>query len=320
MDNVIRAIDETLVVSVRDGLRQFVQQNQRREFSIFSDYCLEDKQKPNKVVAFTIMPHDCHINEYIKFLSKIVPKDLKNSRSVNPDFLHHIAEPRLFHLIFILGSLKGLTQNAALSGRNHTIQALNNTEAMIRGWQRNQLIEIKYFDLIRRKLNQMRKSVDKKSPNLNLFRQVLIVSLLVAFLAYLLTLEAKATIVGWFSDRDKIIQAWDAIALDIFLLNYNALCERNKINGADTKIIVGAVEQESEMPPWFDSINRIPDYLAGTVASWNLEKNTVHLPKHLSVLRGCFVDNSFCSIFKIAVTSTLLQCSRVVVSRAPIYA
>jgi hypothetical protein len=56
MDDVIRAMDGTLLASVRDDLRLFLQLNPNQKFTIYSDYCLDDKRKPNKVASFTIAP------------------------------------------------------------------------------------------------------------------------------------------------------------------------------------------------------------------------------------------------------------------------
>jgi len=188
---------------------------------------------------------------------------------------------------------------------------------MIRGWRQKQPDGIQYFNSVLRKTAQMRKSLDKKSPSLKLFRQVLIVSLLAAYLASLLTREANATIVGWCSDRDKIIEAWDGMARDMFAMNHNACCERFGIDSGKTKLVIGVANGPDEIP-WFDAANRIPDHLAGALASWQLNGNVVTMPKHASIIQECFADNRFCVIVKISVTPTLSECSRVIVSRSPI--
>ncbi|ESS68488.1 hypothetical protein MGMO_146c00270 [Methyloglobulus morosus KoM1] len=319
MENVIKILDGTLLCSIRDDLRKYLNLNKNTKFVISSDYYLEDKHMPNKVASFSIIPYDFQFEPYLGYLGKMAPNDIKNCRTVSTDFIRHISEKRIFSVSFIFKSLKGLTEQAGLSSREFIMQQFDYTISMVKCWMVNQPEGSEYFESIVIKLNAAKKNLNKKSPNLNLYRNVLIVSLLASYLAYLLTKESKAEVIGWFSDQDKIVDAWDRIAQDLFTMNHNALCERDGLNSKDTKLLIG-VKEKGEQQLWYDEINRIPDHLASALASWDLNNNTVKRVKHTDVLRQCFADNHFCSIIAIDLSPTLFKCCRLTVSKNPIKA
>jgi hypothetical protein len=315
MDNFIRTLDGTMLASVRDDLKKYIQINPFTKFFIFSDYCLDDKNKPNKVASFTIVPYDFEFSEYSEHIHRIAPNDIKGSRSIKSGFLEHIAENRLFHLSCVFENLSGLTSNGIITGREHVLQSIDHTTRMVQEWINKQPENAAYYAKLLKKFSELKNNLNKKSPNLNLFRNVLVVSLVAAYLAYLLTKEAGATIIGWCSDRDKIVETWGQIAHELFSLNHHALCLRDNIKSAGTKLLVSPRAYDA---PWYDSINRIPDHLASTIASWSWADNTVNHAKHIDVLRSCFADNPFCSIVKISIKPEASQCSRIVVSKNPI--
>ena len=316
MQGIISALDGTLQASVTQDLRHYLATDRGSKFSIFSDYCLDDKDKPNKVASFSIIPHDYDLNTYPAYLNKIAPRDIKSTRSPNPDFLRHIAENRLFHVSFMFGNLNGITEGVEGTSKSHIEAMLCQTISMVNSWPRTTNQSGNYYDSLAKKLAKLQRRLQRKSPSLNLFRNTVIVSLLAAYLTYLLTRHGNASIVGWFSDRDKIIDAWDGIALDLFIMNHHALCERDGLDSETTKLVFGYADK-GESPAFLDAMNRIPDHLAGALASWSFPTNTVQHPKHDQILQTCFADNQFCSIIKLSVGPQITQCSRVIVSRYP---
>ena len=317
MQGIISALDGTLQASVAEDLRRYLAVDRGTKFSIYSDYCLDDKHKPSKVASFSIIPYDHDLDAYPTFLNRIAPRDLKSTRLPKHAFLEHIAESRLFHVSFMFGTLKGITESSVGNSRAHIDAMLEETISMVQNWPRTTKQQRTYYDSLVRKLLAQRISLQRKSANLNLFRNSVIVSLLAAYLAYLLTRHANASIVGWFSDRDKIIDAWNGIAFDLFAMNHHALCERDAFDSAVTKLVVWRADCVHETYVT-DAMNRIPDHLAGALASWSLETNTVQQAKHSEILQTCFADNPFCSIIKLSIDHQVTKCSRVVVSRKPI--
>ena len=69
---------------------------------ITSDYCLDDKEKPNDVVTFTLFPFG---DPYIikELIKQHVSKDLKHCRDVSKNAIKYIKEsPYFFSLAFII--------------------------------------------------------------------------------------------------------------------------------------------------------------------------------------------------------------------------
>ncbi|MGB7194890.1 MAG: hypothetical protein WBD81_15665 [Collimonas pratensis] len=317
MEDVITALDGTLRETISANLRRYLQLNRNSKFIILSDYCLDDRKKPNRVASFTILPNDFEFTSYSNYLGEISSKDLKNCRSIKPDFIKHISEKRIFSISFIFEDLKGLTDNSMIAGKFLVNERIDNTISMINKWTRKQPYNKDNHKSFIKKLNSIKSNINSKTPNLNLYRSVTIISLLAGYLAYMLTKEANAITVGWFSDRDKIIEAWDGVAIDMFSANHNALCERNGIHSSKTKLFIGN-DGGNSGALWFDNFNRIPDHLAGTLASWDIKNNTLQRGKHVDILRNCFADNDFCSIVQIAITPESSTFSRIVVSKNPI--
>ena len=313
MDDLVIALEGTLLASINRDLKKFITRNQNTKFLIVSDYCLDDKFKPNKVASFTIIPYDFDLSEYTKRLQKMAPRDLKRSRKVNESFVEHISEKRIFSVSFVFENLQGLTQGATAVGKDFINPRIDNTISMIKVWIKNQPDQKEYYKSIIKKLIVLKANINSKSPNLNLYRYVVLIPLLAGYLAYLLSKEANAEIVGWFSDRDKIVDAWNGVALDGFALNHNAFCERNGLESSKTKIVMGA-SSASDKKLWSDEFNRIPDHLAGALASWDMSTNLCTQTKHMRLMEGCFADNDFCSIFKVNIEASNYQFSRVVVT------
>ena len=60
-----------------------------------------------------------------------------------------------------------------------------------------------------------------------------------------------------------------------------------------------AVDEGSERKLWFDTLIRLPDFIAGTVASWNLETKLTSRDIHARLLEQVFADNINCNLIKI---------------------
>src|SRR5690606_22419899 len=74
----------------------------------FSDYCLDDKEKPNDVVTFSIIPYitDFHIVE--DHIKKCAKTDIKKTRVVNEKFIEFLNKYPLINFSFIINDRKYL--------------------------------------------------------------------------------------------------------------------------------------------------------------------------------------------------------------------
>lgn len=316
MEELVKVFDGVMLKSTRDDLRSFIYNNNARKFIIYSDYCF-DKSKSNSVASFTIVPYDVGIDYEAQYIKKIAPNDIKNTTKVNELFVRHLKSKRLFHINFIFVDLAGLTENLELFGTKYVVKSIEHTIEIIRGWLKNQPEGKEKFNQLLKKLKSLKSEASRKTFNLDLYRKIIIVSFLAAYIAYLLTKEAEAEIVAWFSDRDKITEAYKGIAFDYFDLNHHGLCERDNLKSTKTQLGIGAPVNDDTGNLWYDDLNRMPDYLAGALASWDLKNNTISHIKYTSILRECFANSQSNSIIKVDIKSNGYSCVRLSISPAP---
>lgn len=281
---------------------------------MYSDYCLGDGSKPNEIVSFTIMPYDDYPDIIKNRILSLSPTDIKKKRAVNPNFIAYLKEKRLLHINFILGSRKGLTQAEGFSEKDIVILSIDKTAKMLDEWCNNTPSEADYFKGIKKKLNKTKNELSKKSNNYILFRDVTLISLLAGYLTYMFTKIGKAKMFGWFSDRDRLVDAYNKLAADLFVINHHALCERDSIDSSITQIVFGVPETDGKV--WYDEMNRLPDHIAGTLADWNIENNSTTKSKFISMLEDCIADNPYLIILRLVLEPNNFRCSRILVSRA----
>jgi len=312
MDHLMPSLDDVLLRTTADDFRRYVADNpEQRKFMIYSDYCIGDKKKANDVVSFTVMPYDNFPDSEKALIKSLAPKDIKNTTTIAPSFIEYLNERRLFHISFVLKSRKGITHDPVLEQRQIVTARLENTIKMIQGWTPPR----PHYAEIVKKLENVKREMSKKSANFRLFRDISLVPLLAAYIAFLLTKEAKAEMVGWFSDRDSMVEALDSVALDFFGLNHHALCLRAKIYSEPTKLSVG-VQRNETGGVWYDEQNRLPDHIAGTLADWNFQKSAMK-GKFVQMLENVFADNRYCVVINLDFGTDVFTCSRLIISKNP---
>jgi hypothetical protein len=82
--------------------------------------------------------------------------------------------------------------------------------------------------------------------------------------------------VGWFSDRDSIIAAYDRIASDLIVINYGSICRHRGVEFQSVQLRYGDPRPDPRVPKRsrYDAIVRIQDYLSGALAAYNYRQNT----------------------------------------------
>ena len=142
----------------------------------------------------------------------------------------------------------------------------------------------------------------------------MIINLLAAFTAYLLCKEANVEIIGWFSDRDDIINSFQGIVFDLYSMNHHGLCERDNISDSKIKLVIGDPTQNGRNNKmWYDELNRVPDFITGTLSDYDFSNNIVSKAKFSTMLEGCIADNDKISILKLYFDSGVLKCARIAV-------
>ena len=316
MEEILKVIENTFRKSTISDLKDYIQKNSHhKKWLMYSDYSIGDRKKPNDVASFTIMPYDEYPDVIKDRIFSIAPTDIKDKRSVSPDFIAYLKEKRLFHINFILGSRKGLIHSNELSKKEVVMTSLNQTTAMLDKWCDNTPNNLEYFVKIKKKIIVAKNELAKKSANYALFCDVILIALLAGYISYIFTKCNNSKIFGWFSDRDKIVDAYDTLIADQFGMNHHGLCERDFIDSSKTNIAFGVPEVSENGKIWYDEMNRLPDHIAGTLADWDIDKNISTKPKFIKMLEECIADNPYLVILRLNLEPSLVQCSRVVVSK-----
>jgi len=170
---------------------------------------------------------------------------------------------------------------------------------------------VDYFKKVIKKLNLLKNKMDRKSPNYKLFQDVSLISLFAGYICYLFTKYASAKIIGWYSDRDKIIESYDMVASNLFHLNHHSLCERDSIDSSLTKVIFGIPKEDEDGKPWYDEMTRLPDHIAGTISDWDILNNWSSKNKFVAILEDCMADNPYIIILKLSLEPKVFKCSRI---------
>lgn len=78
--------------SYTDFKKFFIENKDVKKWMICSDYAIGDKNKKNDIVTFTFYPYIVDHQLLQKAIKALAPKDLKNTRTINEDFLSFIKE------------------------------------------------------------------------------------------------------------------------------------------------------------------------------------------------------------------------------------
>ena len=81
----------------------------------------------------------------------------------------------------------------------------------------------------------------------------------------------------------------------------------NNVYTKDIKLIYAITEEGIS----YEEMNRIPDYIAGTLAEWNPDSQFVSKEKFVTLLQSVIANNNFCPIIELSLSDKELKCSRI---------
>ena len=300
MEKMLEIIYQTLKKSTLDNFKSYIALNNGvgQKFCIYSDYCLDDKDKSNNAISFTISPAPLAFPEFKEPISKVIPRDIKHTKDLTENATNFLNLKIFFHFNFILTDTDGLLWDVSRTPQQVLIQGIDTVILMIEKWIRNQPEGYEYFTQQIKKFKIWQQELKKRTANVKLAKQIIIVPALAGLIAFLLTKYARATDIIWFSDRDKIINSYNEIAYELFQIWHFGLCDQHQALEPYSNIGL-AKPNISESILWFDHLVRVPDYLAGTLSSWDITTHKISKPKHAKIMQEVFADNNFCSVIDI---------------------
>lgn len=263
------------------------------KWMLISDYCLDDRNKANDVITFSILPYYDSFENIKKVIDGIAPKDIKNTRHINKAFIDFLKSNLMFHISFLLGRnnqslLKDWSKEVIVSG-------LEEIKTLLEEWKENTPGNIDYYNEVDKRVNIILSDMKSKGYNLKLIQRLLLTCFLAAYIGNKIFEKAESTeIIGWFSDRDALLTKHKNVASDLFHINFHGLTG----NSDAIKIVIGKPNDDSKAM-WYDELNKLPDYITGVIADWDMDKNTVTHEKFSEVLKDVVADNPNISILKL---------------------
>ena len=265
------------------------------KWMLYSDYCLDDKNKPNDVLSFVLIPFisEEKYHELEQKIKETQPVDIKHTRSISWEFMDYIKTQPVFSFSFIVNDRQ------LLFGSDEAEQ-LKTVENILNGWKTgfirwrdnadNDQQREGYKDTIA-KINKQLREIFLKKKVKDQMDMLLITILASYYTASILKHLPDIQLFGWFPDRDKTNETCEGLAVPIFnALQYEYLGAR--------QYQFCAAKPDSQTVPFYDNENRIADVICGTLADYNLEKNEISKDKFDEVLQGLMADNMFAKVYR----------------------
>lgn len=315
LSHILDAVNSTISMSADKDMEThfFNTYGDVPNWFIYSDYCLNDKRKRNDVVTFVVVPHLYDKKVFENMVNVVAPSDIKKSRFVKTEFLELVRSAPILILSFILSRNRVVSRSREMTNEKLNLMTeMDSTIQMLADWVSAAKSNRSYHENIRRKMIAIRRDMTKKSFATNLLKDILIVSMLAGYVGFLLNKKCMPSKIGWFSDRDKIIDAYDRICLDMFTLNYQGICDFYGIENTQAEIAVGIPNSSGKM--WYDEFNRIPDHVTGALADWDLEKNSLTHTKFIPLYEKLLNDNPMFYLFRLNIAEDSAKCSRIILS------
>lgn len=292
MEKIFSMINGTINKSAVVEFREFIKKYSNvTKWYVCSDYCFGDDSKPNDVVSFVIYPHDIDIGLKQDYIQSLQMKDLKKTRSINPDFCRFLHSGTFFSFNFILEKINYFNSWNNKDLQQHFVDTCIET---VNQWKdttpKNSELYIEYAGRLRRFKNNM----GSKSFNCALMARMLSVAFLAGYIKYLLLQEHKnLDLYSWLPDRDAITEWQDGICEIFYHIMSHELCTRHltdpKIESKMEEIYFEANKTEQ----FYDQLNRVADYICGTLADYDYNNGIVTAEKQCILVEDAIADNSY---------------------------
>lgn len=279
-----------------------------RKWVCFSDYCIDDKNKPNDVITFSLMPYIHDIEELSSHIKLIVPKDIKNARTVSKEYIDFLTHYQLINFSFIINDRKKFFGKDNIIFTESLITIYSQAKEQYIIWIKNQPEKTDYYQNVIRKINLTIQQI-KQGNKIKQIYAAFLITYLGAFVSGLIVKRTRAEIFGWLSDRDAIHEVSDLLAIDLFEYFMFGFSEIENCQFT-------AAKATSTDKPFYDELLKIPDYVAGTLADYNPNTGTISKPKFDTILTDYIADNKHNNfIFKIESKDDMINCSRIAIHK-----
>ncbi len=304
---IVDTLHNTIQKSTLYGFKQFIQLNdQHVGWTIISDYCIDAMDKPNNCLTFSITPMSPSLYHTINWaIEQDIPKDLKKTKDIPDKTIKFLRYNCFFYNFnFLIDDFRYIISPSGDTKDTQRI-LLNDVKRIIN--------QYKYDDNFAKTYKFFLQELERPNFNIALFNRIYIACVICSYLhIQILKYAKKATTVSWLSDRGKIADAYNHFAMCLYQTFYDNLRLKYKITNAEKSVIFGA--QDANKKLFYDNCIKIPDYLAGTLASYDMEKNDIEKEKHRKIIDEVFANNNKITTFKLSFKDGI-KCSKIIFSK-----
>ena len=292
MDKAFSVINRTVNKSAIASFRMFLSKYSNvTKWYVCSDYCFEDNKKKNDVVSFVIYPHDFDISLKQSYIQSLQNSDLKKTRSINPDFCQFLHSGTFFSFNFILekDNFFNLWKKKDLQQ-----QFVDTCIKMMDQWIITTPKNKKLYTEYAGRLRKFRNNMNRKSFNCKLLARILSVAFLAGYVKYLVLQEHKnVQLYSWLSDRDAIVKWEDGICEIFYHIISHGLCTNCLTNPMIENKMREIYVANDEAEQFYDQLNRVADYICGTLADYDYKSGSVTAEKQCILIEEAIADNNF---------------------------
>lgn len=305
---ILLMIEDTFNQSSKDDIKNnyFPKVKGCKKWMCFSDYALDDKNKPNDVITFTLVPYFLDIEIIQRYIKSIANKDIKNIKSINPEFMRFFKTYPLINFSFVFNKKNKIFGNNQQEQKKSLLLSLDEIKKQYIYFKENEPENSERYGVIIKKIDNLIKDI-KNNKKIKQTINMFLITLYGAYVVSEIIKDIEIEKFGWFSDRDAINDLSDMLSIDFLSFYLNGMT-----NGKKFDFIASPARCTDN--PFYEELVRIPDYISGTLADYNMKENVISKEKFKTVLNKYMSGNDFNNfIYKIDTTDCGTQAARLLI-------
>jgi len=301
---IVYSLHQTFIQSIKDDLeRNYLQfQKSVTKWTCVSDYSL-DSVKANDVITFSFFPYTINHEDLSELIKKLAPVEIKKAKKINPGFLSFLKEAPVLSFSIVLENFNFLYFNNEQELRNSLIETF-----------RMMLRDIPQWDIARPDLRKYHSEIEKEAMDvirllqegkkITVIKNLLLITLVGSYFACMIANYTNAEKIAWFSDRDAIHEVGDQFSSALFQIYFNQFL----INEKTEFYVAPAISTSTE---WYKELVKIPDFISGAIADYNMQTDQTTHDKFTPLLREVIAENNK-NIFIIKMSGDPFSMSRII--------
>jgi hypothetical protein len=268
-DLLFSAVRDSIAKNVEATFRRFVTHTNATAWIIAADFAISGRERVNDAFAFSVIPYDDDLLRICSEIREASPLDLKKIRTVDDRMLALLADRRRFHFCFI----PNRERHALFSlpdAREVLASAVQDAERWKPSAHRDEYIK---------KIRSIKQKANSNNFNNRLLHDTVIMATLSSIIAFYIAKHSNPRNISWFIDRDSMTGAFAGWAMDAMSRNFITLCEAEGV--ASRHVVLATATAPDTLPgepAWYDEFVRLPDFIAGTMARWDIPLNGFRSP------------------------------------------